>query len=403
MTTIQDNTAESATGAQQLEETAGETMTMEGLIAEAEDFRKKLYGRDVVKVTVVQTTPEYVLVNIGEKKEGIIPASEFKDKGMPSIGSEIPAVLDKRGGEERHTVLSHSRAAELAGWETSLKLFEEKTRVRGNVLEHVKGGYIVDVNGVRAFMPLSLSELRPAFKHHLPPGAKIRCVVIEFSSEKRRMIVSRRLVLEEDEKSRMGSVLEGIKLRDILRVVVSKVGKDKLFLRYHGIEGVVPLEEVAWRNTEEALKTFRRGQRIKAKLTGIDKDKPQLDFSLKQLYPNPAEILRKKFQPRTTIKVKVVSDSERGVKVSVQPDVDGLIPVTELSEAFVVTPGEVISALVLGVNSTTYELTLSLKRYEEFQNRKVVAQYLKGAPKLTLGDLFASAAAEKELRNSNNQ
>ncbi|HOX23021.1 MAG TPA: S1 RNA-binding domain-containing protein [Elusimicrobiales bacterium] len=395
MTTLQDNTTDSA-AAVQAEETAVETMTMEGLIAEADDFRKKLYGRDVIKVKVVQSTSEYVLVNIGEKKEGIIAIAEFKDKGVPAIGTEISAVLEKRGGEERHTVLSHTRAAEMAGWETSHKLFEDKTRVKGIVLEHVKGGYIVDVNGVRAFMPLSLSELRPAFKHHLPPGAKIRCVIIEFSREKKRMIASRRLVLEEDEKARMGTVLEGIKLRDILRVVVSKVGKDRLFLRYHGIEGVVPMEEVAWRNNEEALKTFRRGQRIKAKLISIDKDKPQLDFSLKQLYPNPAEVLRRKFQPRTTVKVKVVADTEQGVKVSVQPDVEGFIPVTELSDGFVATPGEVISALVLGVNSSTYTLTLSLKRYEEFQNRKVVAQYLKGAPRLTLGDLLANAAAEKE-------
>ncbi|NLO92296.1 MAG: 30S ribosomal protein S1 [Elusimicrobia bacterium] len=395
MTTVQDNTTDSTT-AQQLEDMAGETMTMEGLIAETEDFRKKLYGRDIVRVKVVQVNSDYVLVNIGEKKDGLIPVADFKDKTMPVVGTEIPAVLDKRGGEDRHTVLSFSRAAELAGWETSQKLFDEKTRVKGTVLEHVKGGYIVDVNGVRAFMPLSLSELRPAFKHHLPPGAKIRCVVIEFSREKRRMIVSRRLVLEEDEKSRMGTVLEGIKLRDILRVVVSKVGKDRLFLRYHGIEGVVPLEEVAWRNTEEALKTYRRGQRIKAKLMGIDREKPQLDFSLKQLYPNPAEQLRRRFQPRTMLKVKVVSDSDLGVKVSVQPDVTGLIPVSELSQDFVATPGETISALVLGVNSTTYELTLSLKRAEEFQNRKIVAQYLKGAPPLTLGDLLTNALAEKE-------
>jgi len=370
-------------------EEMSENITMEGLFAQQDDFRKKIFSGEIVKVKVIQIAKEYVLVDIGEKKEGLVPVADFGgEKNLPAVGSEVSVVMDRRGSDERHSILSHRKAAEMVGWDLAKTALDQKTRVKGSILEHVKGGYIVDVFGVRGFMPLSLSELHPAYKHHLPVGAKIRCQIIEIVREKRRLIVSRKQVLLEDENARRDKVLADVKVGDVLRVVVSKVGKDCLFLRFHGIEGVVRLENVAWRKPEEALNTYRRGQRLRAKLVALDKEAPKMDFGLKQLYSNPADLLRKKYQVRSMIKGKVVSVGDAGITVSVAPDVDGIIAVTEYSQDFNPNPGDPISAVVIGVDSRNYRLNLSMKRYEDLQNRKIMAHYLREAPPLTLGQLL---------------
>jgi ribosomal protein S1 len=366
-------------------------MSMEGLFASQEDFRKKLNSREIVKVKVVQAGPDYVLVDIGEKKEGLIPLTDFQgEKGLPAVGSEISAVLDKRGGEERHAILSHLRAVEMLGWDIAAKSFADKSRVKGAVIETVKGGYIVDVCGIRAFMPLSLSELHPAFKHHLPSGAKIKCHIIELAREKRRMIISRKQVLEEDEKERRGTVMSEIKQGEVLRIVIAKVGKDSLLVRYHGIEGIIRGEDVSWRNIEEAIKTYKRGQRLKAKLLHINETSPSLVFGLRQLAPNPADSLRKRFQPRSMVKGKVTEINENGMKISVSPEVSGFVPAHELGQDHEYNVGDTVSAVVTGVNHQTYELSLSVQRFEEMQNRKIMAQYLKEAPPVTLGQMLAN-------------
>lgn len=376
--------------------TEQEEMTMEDLFAEQDGFRKKLQSHELVKVKVIQVDKEYLLVDIGEKKEGLIPLSDFSgQKNLPVVGSEIMAILEKRGGEDRHAVLSHKRAAEAQGWELCADALKEKARVKGTILQTVKGGYIVEVFNIRGFMPLSLSELHPAYKHHLPESAKIRCQLIELSKEKNRLIVSRKSVLEEDEVSRRDKVLVDIKEGDVLRVVVSKTSKDTVFLRFHGIEGFVRYENVAWDNIEAAVEKYRRGQRLRAKLLKLDKETPRLEFGLKQLYPNPADILRRKFATKSIVKGKVTEVGDTGIKVSISPDVEGFVALEDYALDTEPKVGDTVSAVVIGVNYKTYKLMLSINRFESMQNRKIVAQYLKEAPPVTLGDLFKNARNNK--------
>ena len=263
----------------QTEETINEQeMTMDQLIAQQESLSEKLYKREIVDVPVVQINQDYILVDTGAKKEGAIAVSEFEGKPLPAVGDTVSAVLVKRGSDERPSILSHKKALEFLGWDICKKAYEDKERVKGTIVQCVKGGYIVEVFGVNGFMPLSLSELHTAYKHYLPVGAKIKAQIVEFAKEKQKLIVSRKQVLEEDEAVRRDQVLGEIKEGDVLRVVVSKVDKEKLFLRFHGIEGVVTLENIAWKEPETAITNFRRGQRLKAKLLSLDKETPRLEF-----------------------------------------------------------------------------------------------------------------------------
>lgn len=373
-------------------------LTMDQLIAQQESLLEKLYKREIVEVPVVQISQDYILVDTGAKKEGAIAVSEFAGKTMPAVGEKISAVLVKRGSDERPSILSHKKALEYLGWDVCKKAFEAKERVKGTIVECVKGGYIVEVFGVNGFMPLSLSELHTAFKHYLPVGAKIKAVIVEYVKEKQKLIISRKQVLEEDEAVRRAEVLGTIKEGDVLRVVVSKVDNEKLYLRFHGIEGIVHLENVAWKEPEKAITNYRRGQRLKAKLLALDKETPRLEFGLKQLFLNPADALKRRYPYKSSVKAVVTKVSEEeGVECTVgKNNTKAYISPFEMGRDFAAKEGDTISALVLGVNPETYVLNLSVKKYDQAQNRKVVAQYLKQAPRPTLGELLQDSFSSEE-------
>jgi ribosomal protein S1 len=374
-----------------------EDMTMDQLFAEQEEMQQKLNKREIVNVTVVQISQDNILVDTGDKKEGLIAVSDFEGRPLPAVGSTVSVVLLRKGGDERHSVLSHKKALEFLGWDMCKKAYDSKERVRAVVSDCVKGGYKVDVNGVSGFMPLSLSELHPAFKHYLPKGAKIKALIIEFSRDKQKLIVSRKQVLEEDEAVRRAQVLSEVKSGDVLRVVVSKVGKDTLFLRFHGIEGSVTLDNIAWKDPQSILANYRRGQRIKAKLLSIDGDKASIVFGIKQLFPNPADLLRKRFAYMSSAKGTITKVTPDGIEVELGKNkTKGHIPAVELPLDFAGKEGETVQGAVIGIDSANFVVNLSVKRFEQLQNRKVVAQYLKQAPRPTLGQLLQNSFEEAE-------
>lgn len=378
-------------------ESAQENMTMDQLFAQQEEMHSKLNKREIVNVSVVQITQDNVLVDTGDKKEGLIPLSDFEGRPLPAVGSQVSAVLLRKGSDERHCVLSHKKALETLGWDICKTAFDNKERVKGIITECVKGGYKVEINGVAGFMPLSLSELHPAYKHYLPKEAKIKAVIAEFSKEKQKLIVSRKQVLEEDEGVRRDKVLGEIKEGEILRVVVSKVGKDCLYLRFHGIEGVVSLDNIAWKDPQTILANYRRGQRIKAKLLSIDKEKNTMVFGVKQLFLNPADLLKKRYGYMTSVKGVITKVTPEGTEVELGKNkTKGFISAFEYSTDFAGKEGDAVQAVVIGVDSASFTVNLSIKRFDQVQNRKVVAQYLKQAPRPTLGQLLQDSLAESE-------
>jgi ribosomal protein S1 len=377
---------------------ADEELSMADLLKAEAAVSEKIYSRDVVTVKVVQVTAELVLVDIGEKKEGAILLADFQDEKAPVAGDEVQAVLEKKGGEGRYTMLSHRRARERAAWELTKKLFEAKERVKGKVAEVVKGGYIVDISGMRAFMPLSLSELGGAHKHYLPLNAKIKFYITDFNERDRKVVVSRRQVLEEDEKQRRGEVLTEVAPGRIVRGVVSKVTEEGLLVRFQGIEGQVRLEDLAWKDPQEALKGYKRGQRVKCKILAVDKEKERMLFGLKQLMPNPVDMLKRKFARFARVKAKVVSVAPEGAVVKVGEHTEGYVSAEDYGAEGAPKEGQELNGVVVAISHENFRLVISVRKAEEQEDRKRMAQYLKGAPSLTLGQiLLENSEDEGEL------
>lgn len=383
------------TGPEQAHE---EELSMADLLKAEAQVSEKVQSRGIVSVKVVQVTADLVLVDIGEKKEGAIPLADFQDEKTPVPGDEVQAVLEKKGGEGRYTMLSHRRARERAAWETTKKLFEAKERVKGKVTELVKGGYIVDISGMRAFMPLSLSELGGAHKHYLPASAKIKFYITDFNERDRKVVVSRRQVLEEDEKQRRVEVLAEVAPGAVVRGVVAKVTEDALLVRFQGIEGSVAAEDVSWKNPAEALKTYKRGQRVKCKVLAVDRAGEKIAFGMKQLMPNPVDMLKRRFARFARVKAKIVSVAPEGAVAKVGEQTEAFISAEDYGAEGAPKEGQELNAVVVAINSSNFRLVLSVKRAEEVEDRKRMAQYLKGAPSLTLGQiLLENSEDEGEL------
>ena len=369
-----------------------EEMSMEELLKGEKEFSEKLYKREIVKVKVAQVTEENVFVDISEKKEAIIPIEDFKnEKSKPKVGDIVEAILEKKGGETRHTVLSHKKAKENISWQWCEKAFKAKERVKGRINDLIKGGYLVEVLDIEAFMPMSLSEINGAHKHYLPKSAKVKFYITDFSEKDKKFIISRRQVLEEDEKERKKKIFTEINPGRVVRTVVSKGAEEGLFVRFQGIEGFVRISDISWNNQKEAMATYKRGQRIKCKILRIDRETSKISFGIKQLTQNPVDIIKRKFPYKSVVKGKVVSLSEEGAKIEVNGKIAGCVSVSEYGFKSVPKENEIIKTVVVGVNSSNCQLNLSIKKFEGIEDRKRMQGYMKETPSLTLGQILENA------------
>lgn len=408
------------------DETGGDAPaeSMEALLAQQAAMSEKLTGKKVAWVKVIQVTADSVLVDVGTKNEGSIPLSEFvgeagpaesgknadKKKGKPdaapagrapAVGQRIPVMMtgSRRDGSP---ALSYKRAKAELGWEAVAKAHQEKARVRGIVRQAIKGGFIVDVGGVSAFLPSSLADLRPVREPQRLIGTGVRCRVIELNESKKQAVLSRKAVLEEEAGKRKAQLLDELRLGEVRIGRVVKAGPEGLLVDIGGAEGRVLPADLAWGKPPEKP-AFSRGDKLRVKVL----TKPAagsadpVTLGVKQLTPNPADALKKKYLPKAIVKGTVLEAGPSGVRIEIsEKEKDKIIKrvaVSALHETDPETaykPGEQVSAVVLGINSLTLEVTVSLKRFEEARDRKRVAQYLKTPPPLTLGQLLSPEGRE---------
>lgn len=388
-----------------------ETQTMESLLQEQSEFESKLERRDIAWVKVISVSGGSVLVDIGEKREAVIPASEFPAEDPPSAGKRVAAVLVSRGRGEKPTLLSAAKARWKLGWDAVVKAFEEKARVRGRVTSAVKGGFLVDIGGVGGFLPSSLSDLRPVRNPQSMVGTGVRCYIIELNKDKGQLVLSRKAVLDEEVRKRKEKLFSALKVGQIRIGRVVRAGEPGLFVDIGGLEGIVHTSDIAWKDPEGAKAKTERGKKVRVRVLRVEPEAERVALGIKQLLPHPGDAVRKKHPLKSVVRGKVAEITPEGVRVRVSESETAFCPVAELpvdgveiprdrSERYDRSakapqlppiwpkPGEEVAGLVIGVRATTFEVELSIKRYEAIQDRKRVAQYTKAAPPLTLGQLL---------------
>ncbi len=376
------------------EQEDGGTETMESLLAQQSATVEKLADRKVAWVKIITVTKDSVLVDVGEKNEGTVPLVEFvldlaaPKSPPPQVGQRVPVI--KVGGRNKagHIVLSHVKAKTELGWELAIKAHAQKQRVRGIVKSAVKGGFIVDVQGVSAFLPASLADLRPVRQPEKMIGTGVRCLVIEVNVSKRQLVLSRKAVLEDEAGKRKVKILEELRGGEIRIGRIVRLSPEGLLIDIGGLEGTVKPADMAWGPLKSGA--FERGQKLKVKVLSKPStaEGPVL-LGIKQLQANPSDALRKRFAPKSTVTGKVTEVGAHGVRFQIDPKTIAFAPAAECDADVIYKLGDTVTGLVTGIDSQSFEVRVSLARFNEIKDRKRVAQYMKVPPPLTLGQILS--------------
>jgi small subunit ribosomal protein S1 len=329
---------------------------------------------NIVTGEVIKIEKDIVFVDIGYKSEGEIPLSEFQDsRGNVTVkeGDRVDVVLVRKADEKGYPVLSRNRIEDVKRKQKIEEAFSKGRSVRGEIISQVKGGYIVDV-GVRAFLPGSQVDLFPATRDASAwIGTAHDFKVISYDKRQGNVVLSRKALLEEEREEQKQETLEQIQEGAILSGVIRKVMDYGLLVDLGGIFGLVHITNLSWGKTRDISKSFSVGAEVTVKVLGYTSDKERVSLGIKQLLPDPWPEIEERYPAGTRVEAPVVALKKYGVFVEIEEGIEALIPTAELSwTRKIVHPsqllnlGDVVEAVVKGVDSEKRQITLSKKDAE---------------------------------------
>jgi small subunit ribosomal protein S1 len=318
--------------------------------------------------TVIAVTADSVMVDIGFKTEGIIPLADFQKAGEPvKAGDKIPVSIKGRGPEGYYE-LSRLKVERPKDWTSLEKAFADKAAILGVVTAVVKGGVSVDV-GVRAFMPASRSGAKDAAEMEKLIGQEIRCRIIKLDVADEDVVVDRRSVLEEEERSVKERRYTEIKEGETVTGTVRTLTDYGAFIDIGGVDALLHVADIAWGRINKASDVLTVGQQVEARVLKVDTAKHRISLGLKQLTPHPWEQASDRYKTGERARGTVTRVTDFGAFVELEKGVEGLIHISELSwskkvkkASDIVKPGESVEVVILGVNPAERRIALGLKQ-----------------------------------------
>ncbi len=343
---------------------------------------------EVVRATVLKVTENEVLVDIGLKSEGAIPRSEFlADDGRLTVepGDLVDVWIDRYDENEETVAVSHRKATRLKAWDEIERAFREQTNLRGRVVERIKGGLTVDI-GIRAFLPGSLADMRPLRNLDSLIGQEITCRAIKVNKKRNNVVVSRKLAMEEEFNQRKAQLQQ--QLAEGAEIVgrVKNLTDYGVFVDLEGMDGLLHITDLTWGRVRHPSEVVKAGQEIKVKVLKYDREKERVSLGLKQLSPNPWERVLSTYCVGDRITGRVVSIADYGAFVELEPGVEGLIHISEMTwskrlkhPSKILKLGDRVEVAVLDVNAAQRRISLSLKQTLTDPWRTLGERYTVGA------------------------
>jgi small subunit ribosomal protein S1 len=353
-------TAESVENNETMDQLLDQLSTPEPVVPEGEIFD----GR------VLAVTDAGVIVDVGGKFEGLVPAQEFLDSGSPiEFGAgqtiEVERLHEHKDG---YVLLSHVRAHRRRVWERIEKSYREHTTITGKVAERIKGGLVVDI-GVRAFLPASQIELRPVHDLEAWKDREIEVRVLKLNRKRGNVVVSRRAILEEEQKSKRDALLATLADGTVVTGRVKNVTDYGVFVDLGGIDGLLHVSDLVWGRVPHPSSIVQPGEEIQVQILKFDKEKQRISLGRKQLLPDPWATVPERFPVGTRVKGKIVGVTDYGAFVQVEPGVEGLVHVSEMSwskrakhPSKIVKVGDEADVVVLEVKTDQRRISLGLKQ-----------------------------------------
>jgi len=350
-----------------------------GEIQELDDETLAAYGdalnvleeQKVVVGTIRQVTDAEVLVDVNFKAEGSIPRSEFKAGEVLEVGAEVEVYLEAQENEDGRPVLSKQRADFVRVWEKIHEAHENDEIVRGKLVRRIKGGVVVDLFGIDAFLPGSQIDLRQIPDIGALIGQDFDLKVIKVNKARRNIVVSRRVVLEEERSRLRGDVLENLEKDQVRKGVVKNITDFGAFIDLGGVDGLLHITDMSYRRINHPSEVVDLGQEIEVKVLDFNDRKERISLGLKQLQDHPWKDASEKYPEGARVKGKVVSITDYGAFVELDMGIEGLIHVSEMSwtqhikhPSKLLNVGDEVEAIVLKVDVESEKISLGLKQLE---------------------------------------
>ena len=324
----------------------------------------------IVKGTVIEVRPKEVLVDIGYKSEGVISGNEFEDIKTVKPGDEVDVLIEKLEDKEGMVVLSKEKAEFKKNWERILSICNEGGTISGKVKAIVKGGLLVNI-GVEAFLPASQIDVITPKNLTQYVGNAYDFKVVKINQERQNIVLSRRELIEQERTERRQKLLNEMTPGDIRKGTVKNITDFGAFIDLNGIDGLLHITDMSWGRIGHPSEILKVGQDVDVVVLDINREKERVSLGLKQKLANPWDNIEQKYPVGAKVKGKVVNLVPYGAFIELEPGVEGLVHVTELSwtkriakPSDVLKPEQEIEAVVLGINREEQKISLGLRQLE---------------------------------------
>ncbi|PYK93258.1 MAG: 30S ribosomal protein S1 [Verrucomicrobia bacterium] len=349
------------------------------------DFREG----SIVKGRILEIRPREVLVDIGYKSEGVIPITEFEDIDSLEVGDEVEVLLERLENDEGMVVLSKEKAAYRQNWNKIASVFQGDGLIKGKVKSVVKGGLMVNI-GVEAFLPASQIDIVPPKDLQQFVGNTYDFKIVKINDDRRNVVLSRRELIEQERSEKRQKFLEGVNIGDKVQGTVKNLTDFGAFIDLDGMDGLLHITDMTWGRLGHPSELVKVGQQLEVVVLDINKEKERVSLGLKQTQKNPWDQIEERFPAGQKVKGKITNLVPYGAFVELEEGVEGLIHVSELSwtkrnmrPSDILTVGQEVEAVVLGVNKEEQKISLGLRQLEpnpwdEIEKKFTIGSRVKG-------------------------
>ncbi|MEP6857920.1 MAG: 30S ribosomal protein S1 [Gemmatimonadales bacterium] len=327
---------------------------------------------EIVKSRVLDIRDNMVVLDIGFKSEGTIPLEEFKDLPDLKPGDEVEVLLEHLEDQEGSVVLSKKKADFMRVWERIRVAYENDEPVRGALIKKIKGGVVVDLMGVDAFLPGSQIALRRVPNVDELLGQTFDFKIIKLNKRRRNIVVSRRVILEQERAGKREKLMKELQKDQVRKGVVKNITDFGAFIDLGGVDGLLHITDMSYGRIQHPSEMVHIGQELEVKVLDIDWDRERISLGLKQLQSYPWKDVAEKYPVGTRVSGKVVSITNYGAFIELEPGIEGLVHISEMSwtrnvrhPSKLVSIGEAIEAVVLKVDPNEEKISLGMKQTEQ--------------------------------------
>ena len=335
-----------------------------------ESFKDVKEG-ELVKGRIVRIQGDNVILDVGFKSEGSIPKSEFHESEEIKVGNEVEVVLESVEDQEGNLVLSKQRADFLRIWEKVVKAHETGEIIQGKILKRIKGGMVVDLMGMEAFLPGSQIDIRPIRDFDAFVGQTMDFKVVKVNIPTENVVVSHKVLVEEEIADQRDAILNSLEKGQILEGTVKAITDFGVFVDLGGVDGLIHITDLSWGRINHPNEVVKLDQTIKVVVTDFDEEKKRISLSLKKLLPHPWEDIENKYKVGDKVSGRVVSLTDYGAFIEIEKGIEGLIHNSEMSwtqhikhPSQVVAMGQVIEAVILSLDKDEKKISLGIKQLE---------------------------------------